>query len=219
MRILRDRDPPLVVTVTMSARRWIALRRASQVAFLAVLTGLLLLSPFSSPAAQAAGFAIRLSPTLALAALIAHRALLAAFWPALLRLAASLILGRAFCGWACPVGTLADAVDRLAARVRRRGEDGRGRWAWMPFVVLAAVLGLAGFGVPLAGWLDPLALYARTLALGASPLVEGGGIGEAAAPWAVLAVMAVLLGLSFLRPRFFCRYLCPTGALDRKSVV
>ncbi|MHC4422083.1 MAG: 4Fe-4S binding protein [Planctomycetota bacterium] len=50
--------------------------------------------------------AFRLDPLLALAAMLAARAFIAAMLLSLITVALTLMFGRAFCGWICPLGTL-----------------------------------------------------------------------------------------------------------------
>jgi len=185
----------------------------------------------------------RFSPLLAITAAAASRTIIVAFWPALIVLALTLLLGRAFCGWVCPVGTVLDAGDFIIGKIfrkrKREGESPRHR-RWRLLLLVALVV-FAAFGIPLAGWFDPLSLFPRTLAASIIPYVSiafdkttlllynvPALEGTAAALRQRLvaenvhifpghaAVIAVLVGLVLLglaRRRFYCRYACPTGAL------
>jgi polyferredoxin len=77
----------------------------------------------------------RLDPLLGIAAMLGARQVLAMFWPALIVVALTLLFGRFFCGWVCPLGTLLDYFHRLiiagplsfwkrarASRSQERGE-------------------------------------------------------------------------------------------------
>jgi MauM/NapG family ferredoxin protein len=227
----------------MTAASWKSLRRTSQLLFFALAC--LLLVATSYPLAGGIPYDIipRLSPLLAAAAMLAARAFIAAFWPALAVIVLTLAFGRAFCGWVCPLGALFDAGDFVIKKVTRRryreGEKPRHR-RWR-FLVLAAALIFAAFGVPLAGWLDPLSLFPRTLAVSALPYaglaVDHGSrllyrvpafesavasLRQAIVSENVViipghvvvgAFVLLLLALGFARRRFYCRYVCPTGAL------
>uniref|UniRef100_B8DIZ1 4Fe-4S ferredoxin iron-sulfur binding domain protein n=1 Tax=Nitratidesulfovibrio vulgaris (strain DSM 19637 / Miyazaki F) TaxID=883 RepID=B8DIZ1_NITV9 len=129
---------------------------------------------------------VRLDPSVALTASIAGRAFIGAAVPGLVVLALSLLLGRAFCGWMCPFGTMVDAGDyvlRRLARGRRKrksagGEPGRHDSAPRPtvprlpkYAVLAAMLAAALAGLDLVFWAAPLPLAARFWALAAWPPV------------------------------------------------
>lgn len=143
----------------------------------------------------------------------------------------TLVLGRFFCGWICPLGTCVDAADKVLAR-RRSHYLPRRSWK---YYLLAGVAAAALFGAQLGWWLDPLPLLERTLVIVFYPLVlaarnfpalhlsglldrvglhlvpldhPGFGLG--------LPVALVLLGILALgakASRFFCRSFCPLGAL------
>ena len=85
-----------------------------------------------------------------------------AFLPAVVLLALTLVLGRFFCGWVCPMGITLDFTDRLIAR--RGADDSREilKWKRAKYVILLIVLAAAYFEANLAGWLDPLSLITRT---------------------------------------------------------
>jgi polyferredoxin len=122
-------------------------------------------------------------------------------------LATALVMGRAFCGWICPLGT----VQEWLARAARRATGGRK--AWLPLrlpPVLDRPLRLLKYGVlGLVIWssasavvppLEPFCPYKTLFHL---------QFGSALA-WTVLLTMVVG---SVLVERFWCRYLCPLGAI------
>ena len=51
---------------------------------------------------------LRMSPLSAIGAMVAAKEFIIRYWPAFIVLAASLFLGRFFCGWVCPLGTTLD---------------------------------------------------------------------------------------------------------------
>jgi polyferredoxin/NAD-dependent dihydropyrimidine dehydrogenase PreA subunit len=222
---------------------WKWLRRVSQIAFFAAACALVVVTRYPLDGGLPYDVIPRFSPLLAVTAMAASRALITAFWPALIVVALTLLLGRAFCGWVCPVGSLLDAGDFVIGKLfRKRPREGEvprhRRWR---IILLIALLVFAAFGIPLAGWFDPLALFPRTLATSAVPYtsigldklslllykipalesfasaVRQGVVAENVVLFpghvAVAVVLAVLLLLGLVRRRFYCRYVCPTGAL------
>jgi polyferredoxin len=121
-----------------------------------------------------------LDPLAALAAALAggFASLWAVTWlGAGLLLALTALLGRFFCGWACPLGT---ALDLAGGGVRRL--TGRRRGSWRPPThtapaLLAALLAAAFLGLPLLGLLDPLSLFLRSLTLALHPALDAGAKG------------------------------------------
>lgn len=133
---------------------------------------------------------------------------------ALVLIALTLVFGRVFCGWICPLGTLQQAVSAT-----RRGRTARAtltlnryrRWYALKYYVLAATLLLALGGSLQSGLLDPLSLAARGLASGLWPVLPGGR--PVPGGWVASGLLLAVLVASGFIPRLFCRALCPLGAL------
>jgi polyferredoxin len=108
----------------------------------------------------------RLDPLLAACVMLAAKVVVALMLPALALLVLTFLLGRFFCGWACPMGALLDLLRPLTGT--RRGQADT-RWPGLPYLLLAFVLAGALFGLPLAGYLDPFSILVRGLALAVYP--------------------------------------------------
>ncbi len=133
-------------------------------------------------------------------------------WLGLVVLAATAILGRFFCGWICPLGTLQQLVSWVAGPERRkRPKINRYRpWFAVKYLVLAVLLTWATLGANHIGWLDPIPLLHRAVAGGLRPLWHGGAMPGG---WLSFGLLATILLLAAWMPRFFCRAACPLGAL------
>lgn len=128
---------------------------------------------------------------------------------------ASVVFGRAFCGWACPMGLVKDALGRLPKP---------GRWfqtAWVkadpvlkwlkwPALVLVVWAVFAYNYQPLTRSFeyvvrspDVFNVQSYLVAWG----LGGGGYGSR------LGILLVALVGALVVSRFWCRYLCPLGAL------
>jgi len=197
----------------LSADRLI--RRAIQFAFLALFVVLFLRTRYGvSPVAGDVFF--RFDPLVLLVTSIAARALVIAALPALLIVVATLVFGRFFCGFVCPLGTTIDLADAVIRRKPRPGSRCRNlKYAVLLFLLLSAALG-ASF----IGFFDPLVIMERTLALVFYPvgtylagLVGATRAVAVAETFVALVTFAGILGLGFIAPRFWCRNLCPLGGL------
>jgi polyferredoxin len=126
----------------------------------------------------------------------------------------SLLARKSFCSWVCPVGTLSRALEWVGARTLwRRGRALRmPRWIDLPLLSLKYLL-LAFFAwlvlvqMPVEA-LDGFLRSPYNLAADAKMLLFFGELSTLAA-----GVLAALVVLSVVVKHFWCRYLCPYGAL------
>jgi polyferredoxin len=161
-----------------------------------------------------------LDPLVGLSTAIAAR-----WWNlALLGMAAVLALGllfqRAFCGYLCPMGTLIDLFDFLIGnRLPRFKTQVDRHWASMRFCILAVILGASFGGVLLSGFAAAIPVLTRGLLFSAGNAQLGLAKNWGMVPpmtggvWLSLVLFAGVFILSLVGPRFWCRYICPSGAL------
>ena len=122
----------------------------------------------------------------------------------------SLLLKKAFCSWLCPVGTLSEFLWKAGRRAFGRSFQ-LPRWADIPLRGLKYLL--LGFFAFIIGSMSAAALtdFLQTpygLIADVKMLNFFLHIGMTG-----LIVLAVLIGLSLFIQNFWCRYLCPYGAL------
>ncbi|MFA6447840.1 MAG: DUF6599 family protein [bacterium] len=194
---------------------------------------------------EVVNFYVQLSPLEAIATWLNTGRFITMFLYSAGLIALTLVFGRFFCGWICPMGITLDATDR--ALRPSHGDDSKEplRWKRAKYGVLIATLFAAYFEANLAGWLDPLSIITRTYSQVVLPSVEflshlffrglypipvAGPLAERAhsllkatafAPQqqmfhgmaaTALIFLAITL-LVYLNRRFWCRFLCPLGAL------
>lgn len=154
------------------------------------------------------------------------------------------ILGRFFCNWVCPYGTLHHFMGWLFNTKRNIDKISINRYRpifGLKYVILIVLVIFAFFGSLQIGLLDPICLMYRTMATVVSPAVnlavdstghklESQGMDASRltplsfspgaphprifyAAWFVALVIITLVGMNLIIPRFFCRVLCPLGAL------
>lgn len=124
----------------------------------------------------------------------------------------ALIFGKIFCSWMCPYNTFTEWIDGLEKRFFRKHwarkhsrlitRNPRPAWYWSIFAGL--LLLMLVFGVPLMGYLSAPGIISVEIA----GLVIGAGVGLQ------LGFIAIVLALEALfARRFWCKYLCPVGAM------
>ena len=108
----------------------------------------------------------RADPLVALGYLAATRSFTWLLFPALLTALFTLILGRFFCGWICPLGTVLDLVTvRIKKSAPLRLLKGN-----LKYWLLLPILSCAIFQLNLSGLLDPIAILVRALTFFFYPL-------------------------------------------------
>ncbi|MDD2672022.1 MAG: 4Fe-4S dicluster domain-containing protein [Syntrophales bacterium] len=225
-------------------------RKLTQGAFL--LLFLFLLFQTESKGGDELGYPVRLfldsDPFIFISALISARGwewtFLKGFLPALPVIAITLLMGRVFCGWACPLGTVNDLAG-IGAKTKRAAVPKSLRK--LKYLLLIFLLTLSLASVQLAGVFDPLSFLIRSLSLWLLPGIDNGtralfnalpdsgsasesGLAETVFAFLKAHVLSfhppsfgqgllfgslflIVIGLNRVEKRFWCRYLCPLGAL------
>jgi polyferredoxin len=224
-------------------RRWITVRKAVQYTALLAFLALFIAARQSGWPASLLNSAMRLDPLLILANLLASRLFLAGSALALITLLLTLIFGRAWCGWLCPLGTVLDLFSLKAWRGKRLPPPES--WRGIKYGLLLVILTAALFGNLTLLALDPLTILYRSLAVSLWPALDqvvtaletalyqvaflAGPISTFDA-WlrplllplepvyysSTILFAGLFLGviaLNLWAPRFWCRYLCPLGGL------
>lgn len=185
---------------------------------------------------------LRFDPLIAITAMLASRTLIAGMLLSALLLVSALIAGRVFCGYVCPLGSVIDVSDTLLRRPQRSfSQKTRGILHTLrkgKFYILIFVLASALLGVMTVYLFDPLAILTRVLTLIVYPLtliVVNFSLDlfrpvAEALDWFSLARLsfiqhtyymsaitliffAGILAAGCLQQRFWCRNICPLGAL------
>ncbi len=158
------------------ARRLIWTRRTVQ--GLALLLFVVLLAanrPTTGLAPDApVGVFFDLDPLVMIATWLSTHTLAGASLLGLATIAVTLVFGRVFCGWFCPLGTLHNMVGSLRDQFRRITPrvEGYSRWQRGKYYILAALLLLAVCGANWIGVLDPFSLLYRSLSLTVVPALD-----------------------------------------------
>jgi len=140
---------------------------------------------------------------------------------AIIPVLATLMLGRVFCSWICPMGLLLEGVDKLRRlahlleiRPRNQRASRRIKYGLLGTgLVVAAVL-----SAPVLGYIYPPAILSRELHDAALTVFDRAEIGRFGVSLAGFSFMMIPIGLIALveltvSRRWWCRYVCPGGAL------
>ena len=207
--------------------RIVTVRRITQIFFLVVFLWFCVAATLGAAWWQLRGWPINwildLDPLTSLATVLATGTLYATLTWSLVAIGLTLLVGRFFCGFACPLGAIHQATGWLA----RRGLNWAGRveanrhrrLQAVKYYLLAFFLALAFMGSVQTGLIDPLPLLHRSVNLALLPLADNGlgllsdGPRFYFSAWFIGIVFLGVVGLNLVLPRFFCRFICPLGAL------
>lgn len=230
----------------ISGRRWIAARRFCQYTALLLFLFLFVASARSNLAPDFVNLPMRIDLLLTLTHLLSNRVLLSDSALALVLIVLTIVFGRAWCGWICPLGTVLDMFSFHQKRKKSLLNNANDRdWRKIKYSLLIAILVAALFGNLTLLIFDPLTILFRTLASSLWPALDYvvtavelslsniSGLEEpiallddfirpgflpvepAPARAAILfaLIFAGVITLNLFALRFWCRYLCPLGAL------
>lgn len=236
-------DAPKNKNTVKSYRRWRRARQVVQILALLLFLYLLLGTTQEGATFLPQNLFFRLDPLAGISAMFAGRSWIAPLaLGGIITLFLTLVLGRVWCGWLCPLGTLLDWTP--SRRPRRERLDIPSCWRQVKHVVLFTILLAALLGSLTLLIADPITLLFRTITSVVLPavsflvttaetwlyqigplqpavewfdgLVRGWLITGQPFFWPNLLLVLPFVGilaLNAIRPRFWCRYLCPLGAL------
>jgi len=209
----------------------VTVRRISQAFFFSMFVWFCVVGTVGDKFWQLRGWPVnwflQLDPLVAIAtALTTHTLYRPLLW-ALVTIVLTIIFGRFFCGWVCPFGTIHHFVGYLGNRRKKTAQKiqlNKYRKAHrIKYFILIFFLFMAAFpslAVTLqTGLLDPIPLVTRSFNLLLLPIIDRAAnfvsvtdrFYEGA--WLLLVIFLTAILLNLVIPRFYCRFICPLGAL------
>lgn len=183
---------------------------------------------------------LRLDPLVAIVTMIAsHAFILKIAIAGMIIIILTIILGRFFCGYMCPLGTLIDITNFLFFRKHFKYEtpDPKPNQNVKYFILIGVVFASL-LGANLLHFFSPMSITPRFFTFVVFPpiiwflnfiidifrplfiAIGLDSIGQFSyykphfsGAFITLLFMTIILGANFWRKRFWCRYICPTGAL------
>jgi polyferredoxin len=190
---------------------------------------------------------LELDPLILITTFLASHTVAAGLFLGLIFVVITLVLGRVFCGWFCPLGALNDFVGSFKKKRVQKETKLDKRMVKFKYYVLVGILLASVLGFHFVGVMDPISLTVRSFAVAIAPafdyVIHGFfdllyrtdidwviAVSEPAYGWLRANVISfeqpaflqggfigvlfiTILLLNFVRRRFWCRFLCPLGAL------
>lgn len=219
------------------------LRRFSQGSFLFIF--LFLFLETESKGKDELGYPVKafldFDPLIFLTTLLAtHSIVETLFLLSMITVVLTLILGRVFCGWVCPLGTI---NSMIGFKTEKQWRD----WHRVKYYILVFIIASSVFTLQIVGILDPIALLIRSISIGIEPAFNNAirsffdAFYNMDVPLITTASEAVynifkktvlafkqpvfrqevfiaaiflgILALNLVSRRFWCNNICPLGAL------
>jgi ferredoxin-type protein NapH len=139
----------------------------------------------------------------------------------LVPLVVAVLLGRVFCSWICPMGFFLELTDKLRRPLRwleLRPFDVQVSRTTKYVLLVVGLLLAAAMAAPILGFIYPPAIIGREfhdLVFGIFDRAETGRFGFWAGglTWMSLILLVIALVEISVSKRWWCRYVCPGGAL------
>ena len=109
----------------------------------------------------------RLDPLVLATITLAQKTFVTLLWPSFIIIGLTLLFGRCFCSWICPLGTLIDGFGHFI-------KPGKSNFSlpYLKYIILIIVLISSGFGVQLLGFVDPFSLLVRGMVFSIDPIIN-----------------------------------------------
>ncbi len=155
----------------MNMNKLVRLRRLSQILFLVLFIYILWSTTYPLTGLLPPATFFRINPLVMGMTALSGWGGLVSLSAALVLVLLTLIFGRFFCGWVCPLGTMLDITARLVRRDRWSRSLRTGRMRFIKFGILFLVFLAALAGIQAAWVLDPMVITARFVSLNLIPAV------------------------------------------------
>ncbi len=206
-------------------------RRISQIFFFVLFLWFCIVSTIGIKWWQIRGWPVdlflQLDPLVAIGTILTTHTWFTLLLWSLVTIIFTIIFGRFFCGWVCPFGAIHHFAGYMSSRkkgLKERIDFYRYRKAQnIKYYILIFFLIISllpkSINLLLTGLLDPIPLITRSINLMLLPIADmpfnitSANARSYEGSWFILIIFFGAVALNLVIPRFYCRIICPLGAL------
>ncbi|MBF0540293.1 MAG: 4Fe-4S binding protein [Nitrospirae bacterium] len=198
------------------------IRRVYSIFFFALFIILLLTADFSRLKGYEVSFFLDIDPLASISAFLTSWTVYQGMLLSLLVIIPTIIFGRFFCSWICPMGILNQWISQLLNKRRAIVDIKINTYRpifQIKYFFLTIFLVLSALGALQIGLMDPISIITRSFTVSILPLIHfitGWGSHLSARFNGGILISIIFLMILFsnrIYTRFWCRVLCPLGGL------
>ncbi|MFH1379139.1 MAG: 4Fe-4S binding protein [bacterium] len=156
--------------IRQHTKTWVISRRISQIFFLLLFVYILWSTTYPLSGVLPTETIFKIDPLIMLFTSLSERIILPGIIYSIILLFLTLILGRFFCGWICPLGTAIDMAGAVKKHMPLYGAW-PGVIRFIKFGILSIIAAAALLGIQIAWIFDPIVIIARVISLNLIPIV------------------------------------------------
>ena len=152
--------------------RWITARKIVQITALSIVIVLLIMTRRGGWPPEVVNLIMRIDPLAVLAQALSSRSFLPVSAVVLVTLLLTVIAGRAWCGWLCPLGTVLDLIPLRRRTLRAKQPAIPNAWRSVKYGLLVVILVAALLGNLTLLIFDPLTIFVRSFTAALWPATD-----------------------------------------------
>ena len=156
----------------MNAKHWRRLRKIVQIISFLLFVYLFVQVVYLTGKSFLSDLYYRLNPLIAISAMLAGRTLIAGLLYGGITILLTLVFGRVWCGWICPLGSVLEWLTPKTKKRKKERVKPNENWRRVKYLLLVAIITAAVFGNQTLLIFDPISIVTRSMTTVVWPAVR-----------------------------------------------